>query len=65
MSLFSNEATTSKYKGSPIEPGSLVLSKTAILLTDLGRASLNLLTSKGLYNLTLTKPYFVPLVAFK
>ena len=28
---------TSKYKGSPVEPASLVLSKTAIFLTDSGK----------------------------
>ena len=65
MSLFSKAATTSKYNGSPIEPGSFVLSRTAIRLTDLGKASLKRLTSNGLYNLTLIKPYLVPRLAFK
>ena len=65
MSLFSSAATTSKYKGSPIEPGSFVLSRTTILSVDFGNAALNLLTSNGLYNLTLTKPYLVPRLAFK
>ena len=65
MSLPASAATTSKYKGSPIEPGSFVLSRTAIRLTDAGSASLKRFTSNGLYNLTLTKPYLVPLVAFK
>ena len=65
MSLLSSAATTSKYKGSPIEPGSFVLSKTAILFVVFGNAALKRFVSKGLYNLTLTKPYFVPLVLFK
>ncbi len=52
-------------RGSPIEPGSFVLSRTAIRFTEAGNASLNRLTSNGLYNLTLTKPYLVPRLAFK
>ena len=63
--MFSIAATTSRYRGSPIEPGSFVLSRTVTRLTDLGNASLKRLTSNGLYNLTLTKPYLVPRVAFK
>ena len=65
MSLLSNAATTSKYNGSPIEPGSFVLSRTTIRFVDSGSASLNLLTSNGLYNLTLTRPYLVPLVLLR
>ena len=65
MSLPANAATTSRYKGSPIAPGSFVLSRTAIRLTDEGNVSLNLLTSNGLYNLTLTKPYLVPLFVLR
>ena len=53
------------YNGSPIEPGSLVLSRTVIRLTDLGRASLKRFVSNGLYNLTLTKPYLVPRLALR
>ena len=55
---------TSKYNGSPIEPGSLVLSKTAIFLTLEGITFKNLSIENGLYNLTLSKPTFSPL-AFK
>ena len=58
-------ATTSRYNGSPIEPGSFVLSKTVIRLTVFGNAALKRSTSNGLYNLTLTRPYFVPRFAFK
>ena len=36
-----NAATTSKYKGSPREPGSLDLSSTLITLTVSGIASTN------------------------
>ena len=63
--MFSIAATTSRYKGSPIEPGSFVLSKTVTRLTDFGKASLKRLTSNGLYNLTLTKPYLVPLFSLR
>ena len=48
MSFPANAATTSKYKGSPIEPGSLVLSIVTTLLTLAGRTALNLSTSNGL-----------------
>ena len=65
MSFPANAATTSKYNGSPIEPGSFVLSKTAIRFVVAGNASLNLLVSNGLYNLTLTRPYLVPRLAFR
>ena len=54
-------ATTSKYRGSPIEPGSLVLSSTEIFLTVSGIASTSLSALKGLYSLTLTKPNLAPL----
>lgn len=50
---------TSRYKGSPTDPSSLVLSKTAILLTDFGRASAKCLVDQGLNNLTFKTPYLV------
>ena len=43
-----NADTTSKYKGSPIDPGSLVLSNTAIFLTVDGIAFNNLSIENGL-----------------
>ena len=61
LSISLTALSTSKYKGSPIEPGSLVLSKTAIFLTDFGIVFNSLSMLKGLYNLTLISPTFSPL----
>ncbi len=52
------EASISKNKGSPKEPGSFVLSKTAIFLVLRGRASIIAFTGKGRYNLTAKTPIF-------
>ena len=41
-------ATTSRKSGSPSEPGSFVLSRTEILLTESGIASTSLSATKGL-----------------
>jgi hypothetical protein len=49
-------ATTSRYRGSPVAPGSFALSRTAILLTVFGKAFRKCLMEKGLYNLTFNKP---------
>ena len=65
MSLPANAATTSKYNGSPIDPGSFVLSRTVTRFAVDGTASKKRFTSNCLYYLTFTKPYFVPRLAFK
>ena len=41
--------TTSKYRGSPAEPGSLVRSSTAIFFTDFGSAFKKYLALNGRY----------------
>lgn len=43
-----NAFLISKYNGSPVDPGSLVLSKTAIFLTVFGIAANNLSFENGL-----------------
>ena len=52
---------TSRYRGSPIAPGSLVRSSTAIDFTLDGKLSSNASMSNGLYSLTKTIPSFSPL----
>ena len=52
---------TSRYSGSPADPGSLVRSSTARLLTVLGRASTKCSTLKGRYSRTFSTPTFSPL----
>ena len=53
FSLPANALTTSKYKGSPIDPGSLVLSNTAIFFTVSGIAANNFSIENGLYKCNL------------
>ena len=53
-------ATTSRYKGSPVAPASLVLSNTAILVQVEGNTDTNLSVRNGLYKCTFTKPTFSP-----
>ena len=60
--LFLSADTTSRYKGSPLAAGSLVLSNTAIFLTLLGITSSKCLLLKGLYKWTSTIPYLFPKV---
>jgi hypothetical protein len=55
--------TTSRYRGSPTLPGSLVRSRTATLLTVAGNAAMKCSTEKGRYRRTLTTPTFSPRVA--
>ena len=52
---------TSRYKGSPLLPGSFVRSSTAMRLTVLGITAARYLTENGRYRCTLTKPTFSPL----
>ena len=52
--------TTSMYRGSPMEPGSLVRSSTAIFFTVSGRAATNFSVTKGRYKRTFTRPTFSP-----
>lgn len=54
-------AHTSRYRGSPREPGSLVLSSTASFLQEAGIASTNAVASNGRYRRTFKRPYFLPL----
>ena len=49
------------YSGSPMEPGSLVRSSTAIFFTVSGRAATNFSVTKGRYRRTFTRPTFSPL----
>ena len=49
---------TSKYSGSPKEPGSLVLSRTAILFTVRGISEIKCFKENGLNNLTFKTPTF-------
>ena len=49
MFLSFNAATTSRYSGSPILPGSFVLSNTAIFSTDSGISLIKYSFEKGLY----------------
>ena len=53
-------ATTSRYSGSPIAPGSFVLSRTEIFLTVSGIASIRACAQNGLYRRTFTTPTFSP-----
>ncbi len=50
----------SMYNGSPIDPGSLVLSNTAIFLAVFGNTFNKYSGANGLYNLTLIIPTFSP-----
>ena len=52
-------ATTSRYSGSPMAPGSLVRSRTLIVLTVSGIASIRCLCENGRYRRTLIRPTFV------
>ena len=54
----------SSNNGSPCDPGSLVLSRTAIFLTVDGNTSKKYLAENGLYKCTDKIPTFSPL-AFK
>ena len=56
FSTSKNALRTSKYNGSPVEPGSLVLSSTHILSAEAGIAYNKCLLENGLYKWTLTKP---------
>ena len=58
--LSTKAVTTSKYKGSPVLPGSLVLSRTATFLTVSGRASIKWEIEKGRNKRTMTAPIFSP-----
>ena len=46
--------------GSPIAPGSFVLSRTVICFTDSGIASISASAQNGLYRRTFTTPTFSP-----
>ena len=61
MFLFLKALTTSKYKGSPLDPASLVRSSTATFLTPLGKTFKKYLELKGLYKCTSTSPTLLPL----
>jgi len=52
--------TTSKYNGSPKEPGSLVRSSTAIFSTVTGKTSNKYLDEKGRYKWTSINPTSSP-----
>ena len=56
MFLSFRAATTSKYSGSPILPGSFVLSSTAILSADSGITLIKYSLENGLYKCTSTNP---------
>jgi len=58
--ISTNAVTASKYKGSPILPGSFVLSKTAIFLAVLGIFSIKSYTENGRYKRTIKAPTFSP-----
>ena len=49
ISLSFKTATTSKYNGSPVDPISLVRSKTAIFFTVSGKTSNKYFGENGLY----------------
>ena len=53
-------ASTSRYRGSPMEPGSLVRSRTEIFFTVSGSTSSRYLATKGRYRWTFTRPTFSP-----
>ena len=52
--------TTSWYSGSPMAPGSLVRSSTAIDFTLFGSAATKASVSKGRYSRTVSRPTFSP-----
>ena len=54
---------TSRYSGSPREPGSLVRSSTVSLDTVLGSTAKNEAASNGRYRRTLIRPTFLPLAS--
>jgi len=54
------DVTISIYNGSPSEPGSFVLSNTAIFSTDFGSAFNKCFVENGLKSLTLTIATFSP-----
>ncbi len=58
--LSARAARTSRYSGSPIAPGSLVRSSTAIERTVFGSAATNAPVSNGRYSRTVTMPTFSP-----
>jgi hypothetical protein len=47
---------TSRYRGSPRLPCSLVRSSTAIFLADLGRPAMKCSADQGLYRCTFSRP---------
>ena len=53
-------AHTSRNRGSPMEPGSLVRSRTVMASTLEGMAASRCLTEKGRYSRTLMRPTFSP-----
>lgn len=55
--LESTTDLTSKYSGSPIEPGSFVLSKTAILVTVFGKTSRKSFRKRSI-KINFYHPYF-------
>ena len=60
-----NAEETSTNNDSPTDPGSLVLSKTAIFFTVFGKVFINISTSNGLYNLTFINPTFSFFILFR